>query len=248
MPLLARPQKDNKNVNKYVTVMMVSLVLTGCDKPDALAPFSPEMASFSSEFNFDPLRGPVKNFTQKLINDSGEGETEVNGTLSQEGCFETLNYVDKPSNSHLALVLDANYYLDAVTREKRIRLQGKCQLAELPAVGMIYETNEREFVVKGHTNEVTTSYRYDDEGYPLGKTSKAKDAELSTVATPSDKRKKHDYTSVTKLNDKVIDTAKQSCEYDRHLNPLSCVLELTDTGTTPAKQHKFTIQNEINYY
>ncbi|WP_105638647.1 YnfC family lipoprotein [Cronobacter dublinensis] len=235
-------------MNKYVTVMMVSLVLTGCDKPDALAPFSPEMASFSSEFNFDPLRGPVKNFTQKLINDSGEVETEVNGTLSQEGCFETLNYVDKPSNSHLALVLDANYYLDAVTREKRIRLQGKCQLAELPAVGMIYETNEREFVVKGHTNEVTTSYRYDDEGYPLGKTSKAKDAELSTVATPSDKRKKHDYTSVTKLNDKVIDTAKQSCDYDRHLNPLSCMLELTDTGTTPAKQHKFTIQNEINYY
>ncbi|EKK7714013.1 YnfC family lipoprotein [Cronobacter dublinensis] len=235
-------------MNKYVTVMMVSLVLTGCDKPDALTPFSPEMASFSSEFNFDPLRGPVKNFTQKLINDSGEVETEVNGTLSQEGCFETLNYVDKPSNSHLALVLDANYYLDAVTREKRIRLQGKCQLAELPAVGMIYETNEREFVVKGHTNEVTTSYRYDDEGYPLGKTSKAKDAELSTVATPSDKRKKHDYTSVTKLNDKVIDTAKQSCDYDRHLNPLSCVLELTDTGTTPAKQHKFTIQNEINYY
>ncbi|EOC1325057.1 YnfC family lipoprotein [Cronobacter dublinensis] len=235
-------------MNKYVTVMMVSLVLTGCDKPDALAPFSPEMASFSSEFNFDPLRGPVKNFTQKLINDSGEVETEVNGTLSQEGCFETLNYVDKPSNSHLALVLDANYYLDAVTREKRIRLQGKCQLAELPAVGMIYETNEREFVVKGHTNEVTTSYRYDDEGYPLGKTSKAKDAELSTVATPSDKRKKHDYTSVTKLNDKIIDTAKQSCDYDRHLNPLSCVLELTDTGTTPAKQHKFTIQNEINYY
>lgn len=248
MPLLARPQKDNKNVNKYVTVMMVSLVLTGCDKPDALAPFSPEMASFSSEFNFDPLRGPVKNFTQKLINDSGEVETEVNGTLSQEGCFETLNYVDKPSNSHLALVLDANYYLDAVTREKRIRLQGKCQLAELPAVGMIYETNEREFVVKGHTDEVTTSYRYDDEGYPLGKTSKAKDAELSTVATPSDKRKKHDYTSVTRLNDKVIDTAKQSCDYDRHLNPLSCVLELTDTGTTPPKQHKFTIQNEINYY
>ncbi|ELY6345417.1 YnfC family lipoprotein [Cronobacter muytjensii] len=235
-------------MNKYVTVMMVSLALTGCDKPDALAPFSPEMASFSSEFNFDPLRGPVKNFTQKLINDSGDVETEVNGTLSEEGCFETLNYVDKPSNSHLSLVLDANYYLDALTREKRIRLQGKCQLAELPAVGMIYETNEREFVVKGHTQEVTVSYRYDDEGYPLGKTSKAKDAELSTIATPSDKRKKHDYTSVTKLNDKVVDTAKQSCEYDRHLNPLSCVLELTDTSTTPPKQHKFTIQNEINYY
>lgn len=55
MPLLARPQKDNKDVKNYVTVMMVTLVLTGCDKPDALAPFSPEMASFSSEFNFDPL-------------------------------------------------------------------------------------------------------------------------------------------------------------------------------------------------
>jgi hypothetical protein len=32
-------------------------------------------------------------------------------------------------------VLDANYYLDAETQQRKVKLQGKCQLAELPSAG-----------------------------------------------------------------------------------------------------------------
>ncbi|EIQ40889.1 putative lipoprotein [Escherichia coli E267] len=45
------------------------------------------MASFSNEFDFDPLRGPVKDFTQTLMDEQGEVTKRVSGTLSEEGCF-----------------------------------------------------------------------------------------------------------------------------------------------------------------
>ncbi|WP_315865605.1 YnfC family lipoprotein, partial [Klebsiella pneumoniae] len=41
------------------------------------------------------------------------------------------------------LLLDANYYVDGRTHEKRLRLQGKCQLAEMPAAGVSWETVSR---------------------------------------------------------------------------------------------------------
>ncbi len=48
----------------------------------------------------------------------------VTGTLSQEGCFDTLELHDLENNTGLALVLDANYYRDAQTLEKKVQLQG----------------------------------------------------------------------------------------------------------------------------
>jgi hypothetical protein len=52
--------------------------------------------------------------------------------VSTEGCFDTLELHDLEANTGVALVLDANYYLDAETQQRKVKLQGKCQLAELP--------------------------------------------------------------------------------------------------------------------
>ena len=43
-----------------------ALLLTACDRESVPEAFTPEMASFSNEFEFDPLRGPVKDFSQTL--------------------------------------------------------------------------------------------------------------------------------------------------------------------------------------
>ncbi len=90
------------------------------------------MASFSNEFDFDPLRGPVKDFSQTLMSENGEVAKQVTGTLSQEGCFDTLELHDLENNTGLALVLDANYYRDAQTLEKR------CSYREVPAGGVAF--------------------------------------------------------------------------------------------------------------
>ncbi len=52
----------------------------------------------------------------------------VSGTLSEEGCFDSLELLDLENNTVVALVLDANYYRDAQTLEKRVRLQENASL------------------------------------------------------------------------------------------------------------------------
>lgn len=127
-------------MNKLFLLIPAALLLSACDKPSTPAAFTPEMASFSNEFEFDPLRGPVKTFTQILFDDQGEMVKRVRAQVSAEGCFDLLDFTDLENKTGATLVLDANYYLDAQTQEKRLRLQGKCQLAEMPAAGRLMTT------------------------------------------------------------------------------------------------------------
>ena len=215
-------------VGKYKLLpCLLAIFLTGCDRTEVTLSFTPEMASFSNEFDFDPLRGPVKDFTQTLMDEQGEVTKRVSGTL----------------------VLDANYYRDAETLEKRVRLQGKCQLAELPSAGVSWETDDNGFVIKASSKQMQMEYRYDDQGYPLGKTTKSNDKTLSVSATPStDPIKKLDYTAVTLLNNQRVGNVKQSCEYDSHANPVDCQLIIVDEGVKPAVERVYTIKNTIDYY
>lgn len=232
-----------------ILTIALTVALSGCDNSQVPIAYTPEMASFSNEFDFDPLRGPVKDFSQTLLNDKGEVTRRVSATLSEEGCFDSLEFHDLDANTGAALVLDANYYLEANSGEKRVKLQGKCQLAELPAIGLLYDTDDNGFVVAARSKEATINYRYDEEGYPLGKKTQAKASTLAVDAkAPTDKRKKLDYQSVSTLNDKAITRATQACKYDSYFNPVSCTLDITDESVTPPSLQHFTIKNTIEYY
>lgn len=236
-------------VKKLAVMVTLASVLVGCDNASGPLSFTPEMASFSNEFDFDPLRGPVKDFTQTLLNEKGEVSKRVTGTMSEQGCFDTLELHDLDANTGVALVLDANFYLDAETQQQKIKLQGKCQLAELPAAGVTWDTDDNGFIISAHGKEMEVNYRYDADGYPLGKTTVSGGQHLSVSSTPSkDKRKKLDYSAVSLLNDKPIGTVKQSCDYDRHDNPVACDLLIKDESVKPTVEHKFTIKNSIDYY
>ncbi|BBQ83971.1 MULTISPECIES: YnfC family lipoprotein [Enterobacteriaceae] len=236
-------------MKKLLLLASALTLLSGCDKPGAPAAFTPEMASFSNEFDFDPLRGPVKDFSQTLLNEKGEVSKRVSAQLSREGCFDMLEFHNIEDDTGALLVLDANYYLDGVTREKRVRLQGKCQLAEFPSAGVSWETDDNGFVVKAQGKESEVDYRYDAEGYPLGKTSTTKNKTLSIVATPSqDSRKKLDYTSVSLLDKQPVGNVIQRCDYDGHDNPVSCDLTIVDESVKPATTQRYTIKNTIEYY
>ena len=124
-----------------------ALLLTACDRKSAPDAFTPEMASFSNEFEFDPLRGPVKDFSQTLLDEHDVVVKKVSAQLSREGCFDLLTLEDVENKTGATLLLDANYYVDGRTHEKRLRLQGKCQLAEMPAAGVSWETDDNGFII-----------------------------------------------------------------------------------------------------
>lgn len=236
-------------MNKLFLPLLASLALSACDNQSAPQAFTPEMASFSNEFEFDPLRGPVKDFSQTLLDEHDEVVKQVSGRLSSEGCFDLLAFQDRENNTGATLLLDANYYLDAQTREKRLRLQGKCQLAEMPSAGVSWETDDNGFVVTARGKETTASYRYDAEGYPLGKTTTAKDRRFTVVSTPAaDPRKKLDYTAVSTFNDRELGSVRQTCDYDGHDNPVKCELQVVDESVQPPLTRRYTIKNSIDYY
>ena len=185
-----------------------ALLLTACDRQSAPEAFTPEMASFSNEFEFDPLRGPVKDFSQTLLDEHDVVVKKVSAQLSKEGCFDLLTLEDVENNTGATLLLDANYYVDG-----------------------------------------RTHYRYDSDGYPLGKTTTAKEEQFTVASTPSkDPRKKMDYTAISTFNERTLGTVRQTCDYDRHDNPLSCELQVIDESVQPPLTRHYTIKNRIDYY
>jgi len=241
-------QKESRVKKRFLLLLAVG-ALSACDEKEAPQAFTPEMASFSNEFEFDPLRGPVKEFSQTLYDEHDEVVKWVKGRLSSEGCFDLLAFEDLENKTGAALVLDANYYLDAQSQEKRLRLQGKCQLAEMPSAGVSWETDDNGFVVTARGKESTATYRYDSEGYPLGKTTTAKGERFTVSSTPSsDPRKKMDYTAVSIFNDRTLGNVSQTCDYDDHDNPVSCELKVVDDSVQPALIRHYTIKSTIDYY
>ncbi|AVL82833.1 YnfC family lipoprotein [Klebsiella oxytoca] len=236
-------------MKKRFLLLLAVGALSACDEKEAPQAFTPEMASFSNEFEFDPLRGPVKEFSQTLYDEHDEVVKWVKGRLSSEGCFDLLAFEDLENKTGAALVLDANYYLDAQSQEKRLRLQGKCQLAEMPSAGVSWETDDNGFVVTARGKESTATYRYDSEGYPLGKTTTAKGERFTVSSTPSsDPRKKMDYTAVSIFNDRTLGNVSQTCDYDDYDNPVSCELKVVDDSVQPALIRHYTIKSTIDYY
>lgn len=78
-------------MKKQIFLLSLGVALVGCDNSATPLSFTPEMASFSNEFDFDPLRGPVKDFSQTLLNEKGEVTKRVNGTLSEEVVLTRLS-------------------------------------------------------------------------------------------------------------------------------------------------------------
>ena len=206
-------------MKKRFLLLLAVGALSACDEKGAPQAFTPEMASFSNEFEFDPLRGPVKAFSQTLYDEHDQVVKWVKGRLSSEGCFDLLAFEDLENKTGAALVLDANYYLDAQSHEKRLRVQGKCQLAEMPSAGVSWETDEHGFVVTARGKEST-----------------------------SDPRKKMDYTAVSTFNDRTLGNVSQTCDYDRHDNPVSCELQVVDDSVQPSLTRHYTIKSTIEYY
>jgi len=79
--------------------------------------------------------------------------------MSTEGCFDTLELHDLDANTGVALVLEANYYVDAQTHQQKVKMQGKCQLAELPSAGLTWDTDDNRFVVPPHSKQMEVKYQ-----------------------------------------------------------------------------------------
>ncbi|STS90515.1 lipoprotein ynfC [Klebsiella variicola] len=64
-----------------------SAAADGVRPPKRPGSLHPEMASFSNEFEFDPLRGPVKDFSQTLLDEHDVVVKEGERSAVKRGMF-----------------------------------------------------------------------------------------------------------------------------------------------------------------
>lgn len=233
-------------LNYRVSLCALALLAEGCDNASPQTHYSPEMASFANEFDFDPLSGPVKSFTQTVLTSAGIAERRVIARLSRQGCFESLALENYGDETQAILVLDGNFYRDAHDNEPRIRTQGTCQLGAIPATGLTYTTDNADYVVGASAPEVEIAYQYDKDGFPFGRTVRHEQDTVIIHSKPlKNAQGKLDYQSRQSLNGIIVTEATQRCQYDNYLNPQSCELTITPLNK-PAT--RYTIENSIDYY
>jgi hypothetical protein len=240
-------QKESR-VKKRLLLLLAVGALSACDEKGAPQAFTPEMASFSNEFEFDPLRGPVKAFSQTLYDEHDQVVKWVKGRLSSEGCLTCWHLrIGRIKPARRWCWTPTTTWMRKATKSACVCRANvswrKCPRRGSPGKPMITGLSS-PLAAKS-----TATYRYDREGYPLGKTTIAKGEQFTVASTPSsDPRKKMDYTAVSTFNDRALGNVSQTCDYDSHDNPVSCELKVVDDSVQPALTRHYTIKSTIDYY
>ncbi len=225
----------------------LALLVVGCDERHSQSDgWSPQMSSFANEFDFDPLRGPVRDFSETVIDQNGEAVRHVSARLSRDGCFNSLEFHDLKNDSSASLQRQNDMLVDADSGILRVLLQGHCQLGSLPDASVDYRQDRRGYVTSAKGPRVAIRYRYDEEGYPLGKSAQENGERSVLRIIAGEPGHKPDYTTVSERNGRKIATTRQRCSYDARGNPTACRVMSRDL-TTGAEQH-YIISNSIGYY
>lgn len=226
---------------------LLALCLVGCDDGNSRSDiWSPQMASFASEFDFDPLRGPVRDFSETVIDSQGETVRHVSARLSRDGCFDSLEFHDLNNDRHASLQRQADMLVDADSGALRVLLQGHCQLGALPSESIDYRQDRRGFVTSAHGPRLTIQYRYDEQGYPLGSiVHENGERRVQTLSVGGGDRKA-DYRLVSERNGRQIAATRQRCDYDSFGNPTTCRVVSRDLRTGVGE--RYIITNRIGYY
>jgi hypothetical protein len=234
-------------MNRRLLGCALALFAVGCDDGHSRSDdWSPQMSSFANEFNFDPLRGPVRAFSETVVDQNGETVRHVSARLSREGCFNSLEFHDLQNDSNASLQRQEDMMVDADSGVLRVLLQGHCQLGSLPDASVDYRQDRRGFVTSVQGPQVAIHYRYDEEGYPLGNIARENGERTAVRIAAGESGRKPDYTAVSERNGREIATTHQRCDYDGRGNPTTC--RLTSRDLISGVEQRYIISNSIGYY
>ncbi|MDN0121779.1 YnfC family lipoprotein [Yersinia aleksiciae] len=214
---------------RILRICLLALALSACDRGHEPFVFTANVASYSNIFGFDPIQGPVRSLTQKMLDAKGDTYSEVHAEINEHGCFTTLQIQTPAQDVDLDYVKEGSYLVDNKTKEKQLALNDKCNITQTASGNVKVIINDKGFVtdVKMSESGVTKKhYDYDDNGFPIvdisydnGKTFK--------IVTELDAKGKKPFNYKTKIyeDDKFVLSTQRDCQTDSHGNPTSCKIE-----------------------
>ncbi len=233
---------------------LLSLLLYGCDSEASPEPVNPILASYSTIFGFEPIRGHVKSFVQEQHNEQGEVSSLFQASLAENGCFEALKVVAPLMDLDIDLVKEGLYLVNREDKQKRYALKDNCLPDRNISDNVRYESNDKGFVTAAIHDADTSKniyFEYDSAGFPSKVSQPTPSGPFVAVINSTEsEEKKRNGTIQTRFKDKVLGEVTTTCEYDDHFNATHCTIKskTMDDGKSMSKQLDDPETTKIEYY
>ncbi|MBF0690291.1 YnfC family lipoprotein [Providencia alcalifaciens] len=210
--------------------------------------YDKRMVNYSTEFQFDPLYGKVKELTQTMNDDKGLRK-RVSVSFNPHGCLNELTYYNKDSETEFTIVRKSKqlYFLIDKQKLKGYRIDKMCNLqtGELLNWKYYYRNGLVNKITQGDKDIAT--FVYGSELLPI-ETHYFNENEVTNT--------KNEYFFTDGLVTKILFHATknqqpyyeivQKCtHYDDHKNPTSCTSVMTYSD---GRVDKFTYDYKTTYY
>ncbi|AFJ46130.1 YnfC family lipoprotein [Shimwellia blattae] len=234
--------------------LSVALPAAAVLKPE---PFSPVMASFSNELEFDALRGKVKSFEQALY-DSGDTPVMLaRGEFDTRGCLMRYEKIDGVNNGKIKLTRNVadNTLISAYDKQRVIHLNDRCEVVSTDAKGddakdYIYDARGFLVKVKGHKDAwVYKEYFYTPEGMPKSVVYYGDEKDFLIITEPKKKLSEQwDFITEGLDDGKPVFQSVKKCLYDDRYNPTVCYLITAVVENGVQKKRVEQIHYIVKYY
>ncbi|CQJ50945.1 YnfC family lipoprotein [Yersinia enterocolitica] len=216
-------------MKRIISVCTLIVALSACDRNNESLVFTPNVASISNIFGLDPLHGPVKSLSQKMLDANGNVISEAHANIDEKGCFTSIKVRTPISEIDTDYVKDGNFYINSNTKERKLILNEKCNITQTMNGDVKALLNDKGFVTDvkiSESGKIRKHYEYDESGYPILDVSYEENF-VNKIVTEFDAKaiNPFNYETKTYINDKLEVSTIRECTIDSHGNPVSCKIK-----------------------
>lgn len=213
-----------------------------------LPSYDKRMVNYSTQFEFDPLYGKVKDLTQSMSNEKGVVK-RVTVSFNPHGCINELTYYNKDSGTLFGIVrkFQQLYILIDKGKVKAYRIDKMCniQTGQLLNWKYHYQNGLVSKITQG--DKEIASFVYGDMFLPV-ETTYYNENEVTNT--------KNEYVFTDGLMTKILfhstkdqqpvgEIVQKCTHYDDHKNPIACTNVITHSD---GRVEKFILEYKTSYY
>lgn len=239
---------------KAVNLLLALAVGSMATGAVAAEKYIPSLYNFSVMYDFNPVKGKVKELTTHIISKDQGYDYKINVSLTPDGCIQSLTRTGKYAygEAHLTkqgqqLTGTANNSPVAYALDEHCNLTGMSDKYGKTT----YRTNKAGFIVETTLNDRRfSSHTYNDNGSLV----RAEFYMYDGTVLPTEVTYKDE---VMKPFDAEIKTlspvggsyyARNVCQYDKNQVPVKCSAFITETKDGVAKEREDISSTEVVYY
>jgi hypothetical protein len=235
-----------------ISLTLVFFIFSGATH--ASNAYNPVTFNLSTLFDFNPVKGPIKELKTIMKNRNGDEVYNLNMLVSEDGCVQSVEIKDSSQGFVLSLKKEASE-LKGIMNDKPLAymLDSKCNVtSSTGAFGDLGFKNDSNGLIKDilSANGKISSHFYDEnrnliktEFYVSGKV-----ASSNSITYPDANKMPLDYTLVNENAYSGGYSASSKCQYDDRKVPVKCIIKTHQEKDKPDAITELTVFTEASFY